>query len=258
MRFTRNHFLFWLAIICAIMLSEAKPRAQYMNFGPRTYEPSSSPYSYWRRPPGGLGTVGPMPGANIRCLNGYGGQDFRGARRQPSPLRFIRPHMHGGLDHSFGPIIHATPILIPIPIRRPARHLPSQRLRSPRRRPQGMLRSLRRPVPTAARRPNPLPSKPPPPAAVVKHEAPPPPLRVIQPATPCLREVNAAKYFGGGNDDARSFQNVKRRIAFFAFDDPYNTGLGEIISSIHAQDDHMLDSRKRGGRDQLCRRRCGR
>ena len=47
-----------------------------------------------------------------------------------------------------------------------------------------------------------------------------------------MREANAANYFGGGNDDAQSFQNVKRRIAFFAFDDPYNTGLGDIISSM--------------------------
>jgi hypothetical protein len=89
-------------------------------------------------------------------------------------------------------------------------------------------------VPTAARHPPkpPAPSKPPPPAAVVKHEAPPPPLPRIQSATPCLRDVNAAKYFAGGNDDSKSFQSVKRRIAFFAFDDPYNTGLGEIISSL--------------------------
>jgi hypothetical protein len=90
------------------------------------------------------------------------------------------------------------------------------------------------PVPAPARHPPkpPPPSKPPPPAPVVRHEAPPPPPKAIQAAAPCARDANAAKYFGRGNDDAKSFHTLKRRVAFFAFDDPDDTGLGESISSI--------------------------
>jgi hypothetical protein len=233
MRFTRNRFVFWLAIICAIMLSQAMPRAEYMNFGPRTYEPSSSPYSYWRRPPGGFGAVGRAPGGNIRCLNGYGGK-FSRCMPTTGPSVIYPPRAPGGYGTFIRPYYprytYPYPYTYPTPeppVAQPAPQEPAPTAARHAPKPQ-------EPVPTAARHPPkpPAPSKAPPPAAVVKHEAPPPPLPRIQSATPCLRDVNAAKYFAGGNDDSKSFQSVKRRIAFFAFDDPYNTGLGEIISSI--------------------------
>ena len=173
------------------------------------------------------------PGGNIRCLNGYGGK-FSRCTPTTGPSVVYPPRAQGGYGTFIRPYYprytYPYPYTYPTPeppVAQPAPQEPAPTAVRHAPKPQ-------EPVPTAARHPPkpPAPSKPPPPAAVVKHEAPPPPLPRIQSATPCLRDVNAAKYFAGGNDDSKSFQSVKRRIAFFAFDDPYNTGLGEIISSL--------------------------
>ena len=152
MRFTRNRFVFWLAIICAIMLSQAMPRAEYMNFGPRTYEPSSSPYSYWRRPPGGFGAVGRAPGGNIRCLNGYGGK-FSRCMPTTGPSVIYPPRAPGGYGTFIRPYYprytYPYPYTYPTtepPVAQPAPQEPAPTAVRHAPKPQ-------EPVPTAARHP---------------------------------------------------------------------------------------------------------